>query len=222
MQVRVWFHSPHSLTFENMSSSGLQCIQSVKNRTRTSSTKGLEATAVSHCDLSPPRRKKNSSKNQLYDIEIINQDGSRVKVHYIGYSSEYDEWKPKTEVKYVPPTFESMADKPFSPLKELACSKIATLSLWRSWCTYSSPLWHHFIYHPARVRNPTLSIYWSRLLQIWVHCSPVQWSGQCTWRKVASAGCEWSWGFFICDAGNYFILHDERKTYSGLQCGEGW
>ena len=103
-----------------MSSSGLQCIQSVKNRTRTSSAKGLEAT-VSHCDLSPPRR-KNSSKNQLYDIEIIDQDGSRVKVHYIGYSSEYDEWKPKTEVKYVAPTFTSVTDEPFSPLKELACS----------------------------------------------------------------------------------------------------
>ena len=40
--------------------------------------------------------------------------------------------------------------------------------------------------------------------------------------EVASAGCEWSWGFLLCDAGNYFILHDKTKTYSGLQCGKGW
>ena len=57
----------------------------------------------------------------MYEVEVIAHDGSQVKVHYIGYGSEYDEWRPKSEVKDVPPTFDSSVDEPFSPLKELAC-----------------------------------------------------------------------------------------------------
>ena len=43
-----------------------------------------------------------------------------MKVHYCGYSSQYDEWRPKTEVTYAKPTFQP-SDHPYSPLTELAC-----------------------------------------------------------------------------------------------------
>jgi len=35
----------------------------------------------------------------LYPIEVVQTDGDRVKVHYIGYSDIYDEWKDKNELE---------------------------------------------------------------------------------------------------------------------------
>ena len=43
-----------------------------------------------------------------------------MKVHYCGYSSQYDEWRPKAEVSYAKPTFQP-SDDPYSTLTELAC-----------------------------------------------------------------------------------------------------
>ena len=41
-------------------------------------------------------------------------------MHYCGYSSQYDEWRPKAEITYAKPTFQP-SDNPYSPLTELAC-----------------------------------------------------------------------------------------------------
>ena len=41
-------------------------------------------------------------------------------MHYCGYSSQYDEWRPKAEITYAKPTFRP-SDNPYSPLTELAC-----------------------------------------------------------------------------------------------------
>ena len=103
-------------------SSTLQCIESVKNRSRTPSTKNIEASLVSpsHFNLRQQRRQQ-ASKNKPYDIEIVEEDWSRVKVHYCGYSSEFDEWKLKSEVMYAKPTFKP-SEQQFSPLTELACA----------------------------------------------------------------------------------------------------
>ena len=101
-----------------MSSPNLQCYHSVQKRSRVPSTKGLESAAIDSSDLSQPR--KRSKKNQLYEIEVVEEQ--QVKVHYCGYSSDYDEWKPKSEVKHITPTFQPAADDHFSPLTELACS----------------------------------------------------------------------------------------------------
>ena len=60
-----------------------------------------------------------SKKNQLYEIEIVAEEGSKVKVHYCGYSEEYDEWKPKSEIQYIKPQF-NQVEQEFSPLTELA------------------------------------------------------------------------------------------------------
>ena len=38
------------------------------------------------------RSKRTSSKNKLYPISIVQKDGFRVKIHYVGYSDGYDEW----------------------------------------------------------------------------------------------------------------------------------
>ena len=54
----------------------------------------MEATAGDLTTLRLPRRKA-ESKNKLYNIEIVDEKGE-VKVHYVGYGSEYDEWKPRT------------------------------------------------------------------------------------------------------------------------------
>lgn len=94
-------------------------IQAVKNRSRNPSRQGLEAAAIELGHLKQKRKKDSNTK--LYDIEVIAEDGHQVKVHYCGYSSEYDEWKPRVDVQYIKPNFESRDDK-FSPLTELACS----------------------------------------------------------------------------------------------------
>ena len=35
----------------------------------------------------------NSTSNELYKIRVIEEKGEKVKVHYVGYSEKYDEWK---------------------------------------------------------------------------------------------------------------------------------
>ena len=31
-------------------------------------------------------------RDKLYDVEIVERDGERVKIHFIGYSSKHDQW----------------------------------------------------------------------------------------------------------------------------------
>lgn len=100
------------------STADLQCIDSIKNRHRVPSAKCVEATATSDqhkSDKNPHRREK----NRLYEIEIVAEEGSKVKVHYSGYGEEYDEWKPRSEIHYIKPQFDQV-DEDFSPLTELA------------------------------------------------------------------------------------------------------
>ena len=48
------------------------------------------------------RRTKSTSKvDELFPITIVERQESRVKVHYIGYSSIYDEWKDTNELEYL-------------------------------------------------------------------------------------------------------------------------
>lgn len=35
---------------------------------------------------------------KIFPIEIVEKEGSKVKVHYIGYSKKYDEWKDEEEI----------------------------------------------------------------------------------------------------------------------------
>ena len=55
-------------------------------------------------------------------MEIVAENGTEVKVHYVGYGSEYDKWKPRTEIVNTKPDFGSgCSEREYSPLTELAC-----------------------------------------------------------------------------------------------------
>ena len=98
----------------------LQCIDAIKNRSRAGSAKSAEA-AASTISPSHFRPQKRVSKNKLYDIEVVEENGSQVKVHYCGYGPEYDEWKPRSEVVYTKPSF-SPSNQQYSPITDLACA----------------------------------------------------------------------------------------------------
>ena len=78
----------------------LSSIDAVKNRQRNT---------VTTLEVSPPSlprcRATSSLKRNLYDIEIVDEDeeSDRVRIHYVGYSSEYDEWRNRSEIVVRPP-----------------------------------------------------------------------------------------------------------------------
>ena len=92
-----------------------------KNRRRVASHISIEACASADC--ARLGRRQTESKNKFYEIEIIEKRGSQVKVHYIGYGSEYDEWKEESEVVYSKSSFPlDDENQSISPLTELTCA----------------------------------------------------------------------------------------------------
>ena len=71
----------------------------------------------------PRRTTKKYDSQKLYSVEIVETEDDRVKVHYVGYSSKYDEWKDKSEIKFSQ-CEDEVADpdiyEPFSLHKELS------------------------------------------------------------------------------------------------------
>ena len=92
-----------------MSQSNLSSLSSVKTRSRASSRRLREST-ISENLLHENRyghggRTRTSSsgnRNRLYDIEVLEEEEYRIKIHYVGYSSRYDEWIRKSELRYKP------------------------------------------------------------------------------------------------------------------------
>ena len=82
----------------------LQCIQSVKNRTRAPSKSSLEAAQSK--GVLPRKTRSEKQADNLYEIEVVAEDGPRIKVHYVGYGAVYDEWKHKNDIILNKPTFE--------------------------------------------------------------------------------------------------------------------
>ena len=39
---------------------------------------------------------------QMHEIKLVETEKERDKIHYIGYSDKYDEWKLKSEIVYQP------------------------------------------------------------------------------------------------------------------------
>ena len=62
--------------------------------------------------------------DRLYPLEVIAKDGDRVKVHYIGYSSQYDEWRQSSELETLSPRSGQQLElyQPFELHQELAYS----------------------------------------------------------------------------------------------------
>jgi len=57
----------------------------------------------------------------LYPVEVISSTNEdRVKIHYVGYSTRYDEWRPRRDVIHLVETPIPQADEEFSLHKELA------------------------------------------------------------------------------------------------------
>ena len=44
------------------------------------------------------RTRQKSRDDDLYAIEVIEEDAGRVKVHYVGYEESKDEWLDKDEI----------------------------------------------------------------------------------------------------------------------------
>ena len=40
-----------------------------------------------------PREKQHSTAKKLYSIEVVATRNTKVRIHYIGYSDQYDEWR---------------------------------------------------------------------------------------------------------------------------------
>ena len=96
----------------------LQCISAVKNRSRMPTAKSLSAIANQDFAIPPKKQKKD---NKLYDIEIVDEDGPNLKVHYVGYDEMYDEWKPRSQILMKKPEGDRTDYSPFVEL--VSCIK---------------------------------------------------------------------------------------------------
>lgn len=69
-------------------------------------------------DIKLPRatRTSRSTTDELYPIEVIQQDGDRVKIHYVGYGED-DEWREMTDIVRTQPDVEPYV--PYDAHREL-------------------------------------------------------------------------------------------------------
>ena len=51
-------------------------------------------------DIQLPRARRSTKNDKFYELEIIEEDEytGRVKVHYIGYGTECNEWREKSDI----------------------------------------------------------------------------------------------------------------------------
>ena len=49
-----------------------------------------------------PRARKSAGKDKLYAIEVVEIDGSRGRIHYVGYNNCFDEWRELSELVSIP------------------------------------------------------------------------------------------------------------------------
>ena len=85
--------------------SALSCLDSVKINPRNRSLSRRLRESASNDE--PARsslgsRKRLNSNRRLYNIQVIEEEQYKVKVHYVGYSSKYDEWIRKSQIQYTP------------------------------------------------------------------------------------------------------------------------
>ena len=76
-------------------------------------------------DLPLPRKQK-VNKNEMYEIEVVEEDdeNDRVKIHYVGYSERYDEWRSRDDITIRPPDHTTSVQEPTtSPFVTLAWSR---------------------------------------------------------------------------------------------------
>jgi len=85
------------------------------------------------------------SKNfdTLYPVEVTSSSSEdRVKIHYVGYSTQYDEWRPRSDIIHLRETSIPQGDEEFSFHKELAVRiKSSLLSQRQSSLTFDKDLY---------------------------------------------------------------------------------
>ena len=66
---------------------------------------------------------------QLYPVEVVETEGTRVKIHYVGYADKHDEWREAEEVESVcEESEEAERYTLFDPHRELAFQIKASLN----------------------------------------------------------------------------------------------
>ena len=61
---------------------------------------------------------KTKKDKQFYDVEILEVKNKMVKIHYSGYPSKYDEWRPYTEESFPVVKLERLQEPSRETLKE--------------------------------------------------------------------------------------------------------
>ena len=92
----------------------LSCLDCVKERTRTGTARTREAAELHSLASQIPRSTNaewNRGRNCLYDIEVV-EEQYHVKIHYIGYRSNSDEWIRKSDIQYKPVGDSLVAETP--------------------------------------------------------------------------------------------------------------
>ena len=105
-----------------ISSRDLSCLDAVKSRSRTVSSRLRESTEETLITRDSSTRR--TTKSTLFPIEVINENviQHQVKIHYTGYSNKYDEWIRKSQIQYKPvPEPEESVDLQSHNFATLAC-----------------------------------------------------------------------------------------------------
>ena len=81
-------------------------------------------------DVQVPKRTRVHSrgeKNKLYHLRVLEEDGERVKVAYVGYGSQHNEWRPRSDIVVLneheqgeSSSDESDTDPPLAPMKQFS------------------------------------------------------------------------------------------------------
>lgn len=108
--------------------SSLSCLDCVKGRTRRGTARTREAAELQLPLASYLPRSSNTARNRgrnyLYEVEVVEEEQYRVKIHYVGYDSSSDEWIRKSDIRYKPVGESSGAAEPDE--EELALSTLAS------------------------------------------------------------------------------------------------
>ena len=95
---------------------------------------------VYRTDTKLPPARKTTATDKLYPVEVLekNEERGQVKVHYVGYGSEFDEWKEENEI--VLPSIPGMYNYYHNNYQLYPmCHVIPQIGLFRSTYTLS---WH--------------------------------------------------------------------------------
>ena len=88
-----------SASGESSSSSCLDIPRKWKLRQRTKQPNYKEPKESDIGDVKSSKKARTPKLDKdIYPIEVVDEDSTRYKVHYVGYSSSYDEWKEKGDI----------------------------------------------------------------------------------------------------------------------------